>query len=141
MLYYPLKVKDFITNVEQKFFAKNTIFIFHYDKCIHCLKYSLIQQSLALHNSVYSTISVATGSGHLDHPGQPGHVLPRSTRSDPPYTHLIKYLGLTWILHRITFVNNEVSRWDVSDDVSTSCQYILKRIVVDGVEAPRKVTR
>ena len=30
--------------------------------------------------------SVATGSGHPDHPGQPGHNLPRSTGSDPLYT-------------------------------------------------------
>ena len=26
---------------------------------------------------------------------------------------------------------------DVLDDVSISCQYILKRVIVDGVEAPR----
>ena len=29
---------------------------------------------------------------------------------------------------------------NVLDDVSISCQYILKRVIVDGVEAPRKVT-
>ena len=27
---------------------------------------------------------------------------------------------------------------DVSDDVSISCQYISKRVIVDGMEAPRK---
>ena len=30
---------------------------------------------------------------------------------------------------------------DVSDDVSTSCQYISKRVIVDGEGAPRKVIR
>ena len=35
-----------------------------------------------------------------------------------------------------------MSRSDhVSDDVSTSCQYISKIVIVDGMEAPRKVTR
>ena len=29
--------------------------------------------------------SVATGSGHPDHPGQPDHILPGSTGSDPLY--------------------------------------------------------
>ena len=31
------------------------------------------------------TTNVATGSGHPDHLGQPGHILPRSTESDPLY--------------------------------------------------------
>ena len=30
---------------------------------------------------------------------------------------------------------------NVLDDVSISCQYILKRVIVNGVEAPRKVTK
>ena len=30
---------------------------------------------------------------------------------------------------------------DVLDDVSISCQYISNRVIVNGLEAPRKVTR
>ena len=38
-----------------------------------------IYTGLAVNNSV------ATGSGHPDHPGQPGHILPGSTGSDALY--------------------------------------------------------
>ena len=63
-------------------------------------------------------------------PGQPG------------LTRFIKYSGLTRIWNRITCVIIMTSHCDdVLDDVSISCQYILKRVIVDGVEAPRKVTR
>ena len=61
--------------------------------------------------------------------------------SQPGLTRFIKYLGLTWIWHRITCVMIMTSRGDdVLDDVSISCQYILKSVIVDGVEVPRKVT-
>ena len=49
-------------------------------------------------------ISIATRLGHPDHLCQPSHVLPGLTRSNP----LIKHPGLTWILHRITCVNNDI---------------------------------
>ena len=62
-------------------------------------------QELALCMRGY--ISVATRLRHPNHPGQPGHVLPRLTGPDM----LIKYLSLTRILHRITCVNNDVSWW------------------------------
>ena len=34
---------------------------------------------------MYVHTSVVTGLGHPDHPGQLGHILPGSTRSDPLY--------------------------------------------------------
>ena len=79
------------------------------------------------HIAIY--VSIATGSGHLDHPGQPG------------LTHLIKYLGLTRIWNRITCVILMMSHGDdVLNHVSILHQYILKTVIVDSVEAPRKVT-
>ena len=65
----------------------------------------------------------------------PGH-------DQPGLTRFIKYPGLTQIWHRITCVIIMTLRGDdVLDDVSISCQHILKRVIFDGVEAPRKVTR
>ena len=88
--------------------------------------------------SLQITYSVATGSGHPDHQGQSGHILPGSTGSDPLY----KISGSDRIWCRITCVIIMTSRGDdVLNHVSISCQYISKRIIVDGVEAPRKITR
>ena len=57
-------------------------------------------------------------------------------------TRFIKYPGLTWIQHRITCDIIMTSHGDdVLDNVSISCQCVSKRVIVDGVEAPRKVTR
>ena len=39
----------------------------------------------------------------------------------PSLTHFIKYPGLTRILHRITYINNDVSRWRCPGQ----CQYIM----------------
>ena len=56
-------------------------------------------------------------------------------------TRFIKYPGLTLIWHRITCIRKTSHGDNVLDDVSISCQYISKRVIVDGMEAPRKVTR
>ena len=59
----------------------------------------------------------------------------------PGLTRFIKYPGLIRIWHRITCVIIMMScGYDFLDDVSILCQYISKRVIVDGVEAPRKVT-
>ena len=57
----------------------------------------------------------------------------------PGLTHFTKYLGLTRIWNRIMCVIIMTSHGDdILDDVTISCQYILKRVIVDGVEAPTR---
>ena len=86
---------------------------------------------------LHAYTSIATGLGHADHLGQLGHICP----GHPGLTHFMKYPGLTQIWHRITCIIIMTSCGDdVLNDVSISCQYILKIVIFDGMEAPRKVT-
>ena len=65
--------------------------------CVMCVTF--------VHMCVYACTYVCSRiETELGYPGQPGHVLSRSSESDPVY----KLSGLTWIPYWITCVNNGV---------------------------------